>query len=287
MTTAVRPSPVCSPSVLAAVDGDLTASQRRHGPVEVRLASLRGPAHRALGEPRQDAAGLVALADRSDLVAGVADGLGSVPFSHLGAQSALRSALAVLATRPPSDGSPAPADLEAALAGAVDQARAAADLVGCDAAAVSTTLVVAWVDSRPFEDGSLGCVLVSVGDSSAYLLDPSDEGGAGRWRRAFDHGDPTLPSNVVRWHLPRRPDGAVFVGLRVPLGGTLVLCTDGVGDLIDSDADFGAELARRWARPRPLLHFVSDLSYDAHHDDRSAVVVWNTGGADPSGEVQR
>jgi len=270
-------SPAISPAALAAVDGDLTASQRSLGALEVRAASLRGPGHRALGEPRQDAAGVLGLEGHEGIAVGVADGIGSAPFSHLGAQAGLRAALAVLAQAAPLGSSPEPGDLEAALDAAVDRVGHAAHAVPCDEAAVSTTLVAAWIGLQTFDDGSIGCVVLSVGDSAAYLLDPEsvDEDGV-TWRRVFDAGDPMVPSNVVRWHLPRRPGGAVWVGLRLPPGTALLLCTDGVADPVEADGGFAEQLARRWAQPRPLLHFVADLSYDTHHDDRSAVVVWNT-----------
>lgn len=247
MNPALRRSLERSPSLLAAVDGDLTASQRSCEQAEIRLASLRGPAHRALGEPRQDAAGLAGNGGRTGLALGVADGLGSVSHSHLGAQGALGSALGVLAARPSAHRHPEPSDLAAAVLAAVDGSRFAAELVGCDVAAVSTTLTVAWVAGCPFDDGSLACLILNIGDSSAYVLEPEPASGSDPWRRVFDAADPGLPSNVVQWHLPRRPEGAVSAGLRLAPGAVLLLCTDGVGDLIEADPDFAKELAVRWA----------------------------------------
>lgn len=273
----VAPS-VATPVGQAACDGDVTAAEASLPDIEVRVAALRGPAHRLLGGPRQDAAGVL-RAGGPWLCVGVADGIGSEPYSANGARAGLRAALGALADTG-SPGDAAPVAMTEAVERACRAAHEEAAALAVPPSSVSSTLTVAVVSTDPTPDGGLRCTFVRVGDSPVYLLRAD-----ATWHELLPDADGHRPSNVVTSHVPVDPSGATYGGAVLRPGDALVACTDGLGvPLGDGSGRFGAELAARWATPRPVLRFVSDLWYGGFHDDRAAAVVWNTrvADADPS-----
>ncbi|MCY0955756.1 protein phosphatase 2C domain-containing protein [Streptomyces sp. H27-H5] len=92
------PGPGAPVGARADVDGavlpDTVVDGATHGPLTVRAASVRGDSHRYHAEPRQDAVVVARLGapgeDTGVLLLGVADGVGSVPRSHLGSHLVCR-----------------------------------------------------------------------------------------------------------------------------------------------------------------------------------------------------
>lgn len=232
--------------------------------VAARGVSFRGVLHDMIGEPRQDAFALAASDDW--FVAVVADGIGSCENSHHGAGAAVTAVAHAVAAGDvdPHDGGV----LVAAAAAAA--ARSAGDL-DVDDSTVSATLTVAVVDRRLRPDGGLQVVLHAVGDSPAVMLDPR----AGEWTYLYDGDDG--PSNVVRSWVPGRCTNAFSAGFVLPAGAVLVLASDGFTTPLGAgDGLLGQALATRWAPgPRELFPFMVDLSFNAYHDDKTVVALWN------------
>lgn len=254
------------------------------GELHARAASLQGLAHVLSCQPRQDAFGLLASEDGRWLLCGVADGLGSEPYSAFGADTALRAGLAaledVLASPTPvvDDGAPDDRAFEDGhpghdhvVAAAVEAAQAEADTLGVPHRAVSTTLVLAAVPATPLpEDEGRRCLVVAAGDSHALRL-----GKDGAWGYLTEPGG-EHPSNIVETYIPGAPEGAVALSARLAPGDLLVLASDGLTvPLADGENTLGRILAERWLpQARDLMRFTVDLTFDGYHDDRTAVAVW-------------
>jgi serine/threonine protein phosphatase PrpC len=238
------------------------------GGLEVRAASVRGAAHTAAGDPRQDAFGLLATPDGRWLCCGVADGVGSQPYSGFGADAALGRGLGTLADELAEGG--AVGDPTRVVRAAGEGARRRATDLRVAPLAVSTTIVLAALEIGAASDGDRACSVISVGDSHALVLHADR-----RWTYLTPR-DAAGPSNVVHDHLPEAPEGAVQVDARLGPGDVLVLATDGfTTPLGDGTHELGRELAERWSpRPRRLVPFLVDLLFEGHHDDRTVVAVW-------------
>ncbi|WP_157779052.1 protein phosphatase 2C domain-containing protein [Micromonospora sp. WMMA2032] len=244
----------------------------------VRLASVRGYAHRLRGTPRQDDAAVVHHAPTGSIVLAIADGVSAAPFSHIGATAACRAAVAAIV-----------ADLDTGI-DAVDwqnvvrqtawqlteQARTIFKLPEADPARaereLATTLVTGLI--RPTAEGA-EAALIQVGDSSAWVL----RGGEYRCllEAKFSIDDEVLGSTVTA--LPRVPQVTPRVGPLVP-GDVLLVGTDGFGDpLGDGSGLVGRHLADQLGRPQPPLEFAYhlDFSRETFDDDRTLLAVWTAG----------
>lgn len=249
--------------------------------LSVRAASLRGDDHRALNEPRQDFAALWTLprpGDRPDLlIACVADGVGSEPYSHRGAELACRffreeaaaDAGAILGDEPYEETREGIGRrIVARVARRMDDQAVAS---AWDPRHLSTTLVGVIAELSPAGRRSR-CVLVRVGDSTAYQLHDGTfeelRSGARQNEEITSSATNALPANV----------GAVTVGTAgIGPGEALVLCTDGLSQPMSSPA-VRDHLLDHWSgRPVPsILEFGWQLSFRAksYGDDRTAVCVW-------------
>jgi serine/threonine protein phosphatase PrpC len=253
---------------------------------EMRCASVRGPAHRHRGEPRQDECAVVTHDGTGAVVAVVADGLSSAPLSHLGATMACRTAVDYLlraldasAGDPGSPGVDWPDLLRCAGWSLVEYAtrQPGGDGAGPDPREaerlLATTLVVALV--RPGPAGTALASLVRVGDSAAWVLR------AGAWQAVFPpDATEVLPDGVAA--LPRVPATVVPVEVELTAGDVLVLGTDGFADpltdgLTDgAGGDVGALFADALASPPPMLRlaWLLDFACETYDDDRTLVGVW-------------
>jgi hypothetical protein len=240
----------------------------RLGPLEVRAASTRGTSHRCDGTVRQDAVGLLTHRD-GFLLAAVADGLGSAPDSHRGAQLAVAHSLDyvswALNRRRMSE-----VDLEAAI-DAADRAIRAAGPRPEDRA---STLTIAVTSVEPY-NFCHGFRVARVGDGSAFLL------GGGEFRQLFggrgtDGDDPdTVVHDTRTACLPDRVGAVEQVDSRLEPGQALVLVTDGVGIPL-TVPEIATYLAECWSEPPGPVEFLHTMQFRAKSfdDDRSAVVIW-------------
>ena len=243
---------------------DITAAKTTINDLDVRAVSFRGTAHDLFGEPRQDSFAFAANDDWVVLI--VSDGIGSCEYSHHGA-SAAATAVATAVESAEID----PSIGDQVLATAADAARTAAQTLDVPSGAVSATLTVAAVERTPQPDGSRRAIIHAVGDSPALRLDP--ETAAWTYLTPTDDG----PSNVVRSWVPDRAADFTSFGVTIPAGAVLVLASDGfTTPLGDGSGPLGSDLAARWAAgPRELLPFLVDLSFNAYHDDKTVVALWN------------
>ncbi len=266
---ALRPVPgkvTSQPGDLLAQVPDTAIEWMDRDGLAVRGVSVRGHVHRYEGSIRQDqlAMGQVGQA----WVLAVADGLGSQAHSHLGAAIASRfisrssSLEALLNSEEPIYSCAEVASIM----------RHEAESRGLDPRSISTTLTFAVVDPRPVLDESgtprWWIAVAQVGDSHAYLLRD------GRWDLVTPTGQKDDLANVVD-PLPRHTEAAVRY-LEAGPGDVLALTTDGVGNLLEDQSEFGAALASLWvdAAPSPAaLLYVVDGSVKSYDDDRTFLAI--------------
>jgi hypothetical protein len=244
--------------------------------LHVSAASIIGASHVAAGGVRQDAYNFVATQD-GHLVVAIADGLGSRPLSQLGAtlfsEGAIQAALDLNEHVPPTAG-----DL---LVRGAEYAAAAAQgfyqVLLADIAFVAAVAV--FGPTEP--DQARMAEIARVGDVSAFAADPagasaehSSERPACRLTELFASDDG--PLNVLSESLP----AAV-----VPVPQTarvrariLALVTDGLANDLRTSPGVRSWLSQRWAEPIGPFAFGDSLRYQRQgsHDDRTAVVIWQT-----------
>lgn len=237
----------------------------------VRVASVRGYAHRFRGVPRQDDAAVTVHRPSGGIVLAVADGVSAAPRSHIGATAACRSAISTI--------------LDALNAGArvdwqqvvqyaawqlVEQAKLTLGLSQVDPARaqleLATTLVAGLVMPTP---SGPEVTLVQVGDTSAWTL----RGGV--FRRLFDAGRPGPVSTSEVTALPQAPHVTPHTGILAD-DELLLVGTDGFGDPLGDGTGVVAEhFARRLPRAAPPLRFAHDLDFsrETFDDDRTLLTV--------------
>jgi hypothetical protein len=241
------------------------------GELTVRLASVRGYAHRYAGLPRQDDVAVVHHRGSGAVVFAVADGVSAAPLAHLGATAACRAAIiAVIGAL--DAGSPVdwPAVVEHAAWQLVEQAAAALRLERPDPGRAEDEMATALIAGLVCPTGaSADVAVVRVGDSSAWVLRD------GRYRRMFEPKSETIVESAVT-ALPRVPDLEPRGDPLAP-GDVLLVGTDGFGDpLGDGTGRVGAHFAVRLARPRPPVAFAHDLDFsrETFDDDRTLLAIW-------------
>lgn len=253
------------PSVAA--PPDIIAQYEDHDGLSLRAVSLRGPGHRAWGEPRQDSYAVVRTPDW--LVAIVADGIGSMQWSHVGSSTAAQAVAEAVAQG--AD----PEALPMLLVAADSACLAASVALGVDPELLFTTLTVAAVSTRADDDGSRVVTVHEVGDSPVLVLDTAEQS----WRiHTAAHKLGSAPVDAV---VPHRHEKAVSYGLRLTGHEALVVASDGLLEHLGTGTGaYANALATLWSPgPRPLINYVADLStnfdVDCRDDDRTVVTVWN------------
>lgn len=234
----------------------------------IRAASIRGDAHRYYGTPRQDAMGLWQT-DDTQLLACVADGLGSKELSHAGASLACASAHRNVTNLR------AYADLQIAAEYLIESIsidigdQAVRYEVSPDA--LSTTFLAAVIDQGT--DGSPHRArLVRVGDSTAFLLHK------GLWTECFARADGETVVGSATRALPGDTGHVEVAVADLEPGDMLLLCTDGIATPLTRNSEVGDRLSAWWSRPEPpsLPEFFWQASFRAksYDDDRTAICIW-------------
>ncbi|MER5775886.1 protein phosphatase 2C domain-containing protein [Streptomyces sp. NPDC002039] len=269
------------------VDGavlpDIVVDGATHGPLTVRAASVRGDSHRHHAEPRQDAVVVTRLGEPDEdtglLLLGVADGVGSVPRSHLGSHLVCREIVRFLdeyagelvrslRTR---DEKALTAIVNSAVGSVAESLVRSATTAGHRPGDYATTLRVLLV---PLDPAVRHRALFTVGDGGAALLrdgtwyldvvGAAEGGGTG----IIDTRTAALPTTrVAEAHLfgPARP------------GDVFVLCTDGLSTPLGGEEEMRGFLRGAWGGPPPgPSDFLWQLQYrvKSYDDDRSAVCLW-------------
>ncbi|MFF2731083.1 protein phosphatase 2C domain-containing protein [Streptomyces sp. NPDC058008] len=253
----------------------------------VRLASVRGDAHRFGGQPRQDDVVVAAHEPSGAVVFAVADGVSAAPQSHVGAALACRTAVSDILRQ--LDGGRPEVDWKRVVTAAAyqlfmrvtrgaeptrEQTREAQTLL-------ATTLVTGLV--RLTGSGRLEVGLAHVGDSGAWMLEqdrfhPLLGGKEERADGVFSSAVSALP-----W-VPPHIEGTWYT---FPEDGVLLVGTDGFGDALgDGRGRIGSVMAYELGRPPrepQALAQLLDFSRETFDDDRTLLAVWPRHRLDESG----
>ncbi|MDH6139164.1 hypothetical protein P3T35_001164 [Kitasatospora sp. GP30] len=263
------------------VQNGIAADEAQVGVLGVRAASVVGPGHRCgrPAGPRQDSYRIGRSRDSRYVIVAVADGLSSAALSDTGATMASSQAVTLLREQVEAVGFDR-LDVAGLFGRIAESITAHAAGRGIDAAHLATVLVTAVV-AEPDANGVARAWIGSLGDSSAWTLDPR----VAQWRFAAGEAKDRaaeVVSNEVAGRLPDTPQLAVAHYLSLPAGAALALVTDGIGDAwADPAGSVNEYFANAWRAPVPATRFTADVGFDAPQclDDRTAVVVWNGGGA--------
>ncbi|MFB7915275.1 protein phosphatase 2C domain-containing protein [Streptomyces sp. NPDC056061] len=252
----------------------------------VRLASVRGDAHRFGGQPRQDDI-VVSVHEPTDTVVfAVADGVSAAPQSHVGAALACRTAVADVLRQ--LDEERRQVDWNRTVNAAAYQlvmrmsrgAEPTREQKQEAQSQLATTLVTGLVR---LAGDQLTANLVHVGDSGAWVLrgngfHPLLGGKEERADGVFSSAVRALP-----W-VPPHVEGTWYT---VPDDGVLLIGTDGFGDpLGDGTGRIGSVIAYELGRPPrepQALAQLLDFSRETFDDDRTLLAVWPRRLLDESG----
>lgn len=247
------PDPVLRPEIgfrTPAVALDGTALGRYH----IAAASVAGISHVLSGSVRQDAYDFIGTR-AGDLVAVIADGLGSRQHSQVGARLFCEGVL--LAAGLAEGAASAEELVEAGAAHASQVAAGAYHLADDDISLVGAVAVFSGT----------GCNMARVGDVSAFTLDPD-----GRFTEIF--ASTADPINVVSSSLPGAPPESME---RATCSAAVVaLVTDGLAMDLRTSPAIQSWLGGQWQAPLGPHGMGDSLRYrrQGSHDDRTAVVVW-------------
>lgn len=228
------------------------------GAYQVAAASMIGASHLQSGQPRQDAYNFM-LGESGRLYVAVADGLGSKPYSQLGAHLFAESVLVEAARAEAEDpAEPDPARLLTLASERME--RIVAKTYGIDPKTAGCVGAVAVFSER-------GCVVARVGDVSAFTI---RAGG-------FTEGFPaeTGPLNLVSASMPYEKESDIEVAELAPVAA-VVLGTDGLANDLRNSGTLQEWLAEQWQVPHLPFGIGDTLRYrrQGSHDDRTAVLVW-------------
>ncbi|POX57042.1 hypothetical protein C3489_01985 [Streptomyces sp. Ru71] len=244
----------------------------------VRLASVRGDAHRVGGLPRQDDV-VVAWHEPTGTVAfAVADGVSAAPQSHVGAALACRTAVNDLLVQLGEDRAgpdwsrvvhAAAYQLHMRVArGREPDERDRAEAVRT----LATTLVAGTV--APAEDGGMHVTVVRAGDSSAWLLQ------AGRFMPLLHDGteDSDDISSTAVVALPRLAGQVRPLSYTLPADCVLLVGTDGFGVPLGDGTGLVGQMFAQGLTVPPVqpwtLARLLDFSRETFDDDRTLLAVW-------------
>jgi Protein phosphatase 2C len=244
----------------------------------VRVASVRGYAHRSQHEPRQDDAAALVHPPTGAVTFAVGDGVSAATQSHIGSTVACQAAVSALLDA--LDADPERLDWEDVLhitaSRLVEHAQYVLDLPTPDPIKAeeqfATTLVAGVIRPAPASQDAAVATMVQVGDTSAWILL------GGCYRSAFGESgnDPYLVNSAVT-PLPRLPVPVRPRNVAIPGGGVLLIGTDGFGvPLGDGTGRIGKLFADGLTAPPPALELahVLDFSRETFDDDRTLIAIW-------------
>ncbi|MGW1913911.1 protein phosphatase 2C domain-containing protein [Streptomyces sp. NPDC002076] len=244
----------------------------------VRLASVRGDAHRFGGRPRQDDVVVAWHEPTGTVVFAVADGVSSARLSHVGAALACRTAVNDLLVqlgedRPGPDWSRVLKAAAYQLLMRVAHGREPSEADRAEAVGtLATTLVTGTV--TPLEGGAMRVTVIRAGDSSAWCLQ------GGRYAPLLhdeDTGSDEISSTAVV-ALPRLSARSRPLTYTLPADGVLLVGTDGFGVPLGDGTGLVGELFAEGLtvpppEPRTLAHLL-DFSRETFDDDRTLLAIW-------------
>lgn len=237
--------------------------------IAIRAASVRGLAHRESSAVRQDHYSIVHDA-ASGLVAGaVADGVGSKAHSHIAARVACRTVTESLLSN--FEGH---VDLRAAFLNAANAVESTSSISGLE---MATTLLAFALEVGREADTVLTLTLATVGDTSAWSF--SRAGGFGpMFGGKNGRSDGGLATTKSRALNSDAVEHIKVQQIEVQPGDAVLLCTDGVGDLLEAaHSKLGAYFANVWQEIPTALNFAAHIGFGLKSfiDDRTGVLIWN------------
>ena len=254
----------------------LAADQGRVGGLDVRAASLVGPAHRcgAPALPRQDAYRLGQDARHDYLIVAVADGMSDSKHSDAGANVAASAVVGEIRTRLDEGMSLDQLDPSDIFAAAAGQMIGAADQRGWNHDDVRCALAAAVIPAAVEGDSGRRAWLAALADVNVWLWQP------GEWLPLLGDLKDGLDAGRLNYYLPYHPGNTASRFAHLESDAVLAITTDGIGDAISMLPGAAAWFADRWRTPRDILSFVGDIGYEdiQFNDDRTAVVIWCTDG---------
>ena len=251
----------------------VSADQARLGDVEVRAASIVGPAHRCQEPaiPRQDAYRIGRDTRGEHLIVAVADGMSDSGRSDHGATVAASAAVALLRSRLDDGcllGQLSAPELFVEVAG---QITASAEERGLTPDEVRTGLIVGVIEAHRPTSARRSAWFGHVADVGAWIRETDG------WRHlAGDKKELGPDRNSVQLFLPFYGKHAQDKRVWLDAGAVIALLTDGISDAFSEVSNAEAWFAARWATPPPLASFLLEVGFEAkgQMDDRTAVVVW-------------
>ncbi|MEV5082351.1 PP2C family serine/threonine-protein phosphatase [Streptomyces sp. NPDC056159] len=273
------------PDIYAALFPDTVVDGAELTACTVRAASVRGDSHRHAGECRQDAVLVIRLGSGTDalLLLATADGVGSAPRSHLGAQLACslvaselnRVRSEILEMLRQQDEGSLTGCVNTAVAKAAERLRAEAPQGG-DPTDYATTLRALLVPVDP-QIGARG--FFSVGDGGLFRLR------GGTWDQdplTMDRAEGLNETGLISTDTQALPDSYRYSTVRVisdsQPGDVLVLCTDGLSTPLAKDPELQSFLAEQWsdAEAPGLARFLwqAQARVRSYDDDRTVICLW-------------
>ncbi|MDQ0633699.1 serine/threonine protein phosphatase PrpC [Arthrobacter pascens] len=243
------------------------------GQVAMCAASIQGLSHQSGAATRQDSYAFSTEPGR--IAVAVADGLGSAPLSHVGSETAARTAVTVAAAG--GNASEVAAAVSAALQLAADRQAQPVELF-------ATTLGVLLIDIGE-DDGPWQVQLAEWGDTRASVYRPGRvKDGHPDWERLTSEDVNELYANSVRPLPQYRKPRAGGSYLWMP-GEMLMLATDGIDSHLVSTNPVGHGLATAWESMPTIWQFIADVGFDraGARDDRTAFCLFRAAPAKPTG----
>ncbi len=238
------------------------------GDLSLRGISMIGSSHERCGEPRQDSFVQSVTPGGGFIVAVVADGLGSMALSHVGSARASAFFASEVSKVVDEGGLEALTDHDFLQLAADHLFDLAWNNDLGDADIFATTLSAIAMDVRsgpPYQTWIWTC-----GDSPIYLLAGSE------WTPVAAIKEDNTP--IVEAWLPGRPQGGIQQTVTLEDGTALVLCTDGIGELVETGTtSVAAYLAESWGGgPPDSWEFARQAAVEVsgYVDDRTALCIW-------------
>ena len=244
------------------------------GQVAMCAASIQGLSHQSGATTRQDSYSFAAESNR--IAVAVADGLGSAPLSHLGSETAARTAVTVAVAGGSS--SQVATAVSAALQLLADQQAQSVELF-------STTLGVLVIHvgeaDKPWHVG-----FAEWGDTRVSVYRPgSVKDGHPDWERlTAKDADDEMYANSVH-PLPRYRNPRAGGSYQWASGEMLMLATDGIDGHLVATNPVGHGLATAWELVPTIWQFIADVGFDraGARDDRTAFCLFRARTAEVGG----